>query len=76
MTDRNPTDNPAENPADNPTGNPTAEARRLARAERWREAEAVIGRLIAATFDLSVAAVEINRDRYSLNSLNGFVTTR
>ncbi len=63
MTDRNPTDNP------------TAEARRLARAERWREAEAVIGRLIAATFDLPVAAVEINRDRYSLNSLNGFVTT-
>ena len=34
MTDRNPTDNPA--------GNPTAEARRLARAERWREAEAVM----------------------------------
>jgi len=64
MTDRNPTDNP------------TGEARRLVRAERWREAEAVIGRLIAATFDLPVAAVEINRDRYSLNSLNGFVTTR
>lgn len=63
MTDRNPTDNP------------TAEARRLARAERWREAEAVIGRLIATTFDLPVAGVEINRDRYSLNSLNGFVTT-
>ncbi len=67
MTDRNPTDNPTENP--------TGEARRLARAERWREAEAVIGRLIAATFDLPVAAVAINRDRYSLNSLNGFVTT-
>ena len=68
MTDRNPTDNPM--------GNPAAEARRLARAERWREAEAVISSLIAATFDLPVAAVEINRDRYSLNSLNGFVTTR
>jgi len=67
MTDRNPTDNP--------TDNPTGEARRLARAERWRDAEAVIGRLIAATFGLPVAAVEINRDRYSLNSLNGFVTT-
>ncbi len=67
MTDRNPTDNP--------TANPAGEARRLARAERWREAEAVIGRLIAATFGLPVAAVEINRDRYSLNSLNGFVTT-
>ena len=67
MTDRNPTDNPA--------GNPTAEARRLARAERWREAEAVIGRLIAKTFGLPLSFVEINRDRYSLNSLNGFVTT-
>jgi hypothetical protein len=63
MTDRNPTDNP------------TAQARRLVREERWRDAEAVIGRLIATTFDLPVAAVEINRDRYSLNSLNGFVTT-
>ncbi len=68
MTDRN--------PPHNPTGNATAEARRLVREERWREAEAVIAGLIAATFDLPVAAVEINRDRYSLNSLNGFVTTR
>jgi hypothetical protein len=55
--------------------NPTAEARRLARAGQWRAAETVIGRLIATTFGLPVAAVEINRDRYSLNSLNGFVTT-
>lgn len=55
--------------------NPTAEARRLARAGQWRAAETVIGRLIATTFGLAVAAVEINRDRYSLNSLNGFVTT-
>jgi hypothetical protein len=54
--------------------NPTAEARRLARAGQWRAAETVIGRLIATTFGLAVAAVEINRDRYSLNSLNGFVT--
>src|SRR5512134_2926638 len=75
MTDRNPTDNPTEDPIGNPAENPTGEARRLARAERWRDAEAVIGRLIAVSFDLPVAAVEINRDRYSLNSLNGFVTT-
>jgi hypothetical protein len=54
--------------------NPTAEARRLARAGEWQAAEAVIRRLIAATFGLRVATVEINRDRYSLNSLNGFVT--
>jgi hypothetical protein len=55
--------------------NPTAEARRLARAGEWQAAEAVIGRLIAGTFGLPVVAVEINRDRYSLNSLNGFVAT-
>src|SRR5882672_2862279 len=72
MTDHNPTDNPTENP----TGNPTAEARRLVREERWREAEGVIAGLIADTFGMPVAAVEINRDRYSLNSLNGFVTAR
>src|SRR5262249_39658164 len=58
----------------NPAGHLTAEARRLARAARWREAEVVVGCLIAETFGLPVAAVEINRDRYSLNSLNGFVT--
>ena len=55
--------------------NPTAEARRLARAGQWAAAEAVIARLIAETFGLPVAGVEINRDRYSLNSLNGFVAT-
>jgi len=55
--------------------NATAEARRLARAERWREAEAVIAGLIESAFDLRVHAIEINRDRYSLNSLNGFATT-
>ncbi len=75
MTDRKPTDNPTENPTENPIENPAGEARRLARAECWREAEAVIGRLIAAAFGLPVAVVAINRDRYSLNSLNGFVTT-
>ncbi|MGH6962478.1 MAG: hypothetical protein ACREE7_18520 [Dongiaceae bacterium] len=52
---------------------PTATARALARAGRWAEAECVVARLIAEAFDLSVAAVVINRDRYSLNSLNGFV---
>src|SRR5690242_14254215 len=56
--------------------NPTAEARRLVREGQWQAAEGVIARLIAATFGLAVAGIEINRDRYSLNSLNGFVTTR
>src|ERR1700741_5103495 len=72
MTDRN----PPHNPMGNPLGNPTPAARRLESAERWREAESVIAGLIAASFDLPVAAVEINRDRYSLNSLNGFATTQ
>ncbi|HUL09352.1 MAG TPA: hypothetical protein VLV76_23675 [Candidatus Acidoferrum sp.] len=67
MTDHDPTDNAADNL--------TAEARRLTRAGRWRDAERVIGRLIAGSFGLAVAAIEINRDRYSLNSLNGFATT-
>jgi len=56
--------------------NPTAEARRLVRDGQWQAAEGVIARLIAETFGLAVAGVEINRDRYSLNSLNGFVSTR
>lgn len=54
--------------------NPTQQARRLASAGRQREAEAVIARLIETAFGLRVSSVEINRDRYSLNSLNGFVT--
>jgi hypothetical protein len=56
--------------------NPTAEARRLARAGEWQAAEAVIARLVAETFGLPLAGVEINRDRYSLNSLNGFAAAR
>lgn len=56
-----------------PNDNPTERARRLARAGRWRESEQVIGQLIESTFGLRVSAIEINRDRYSLNSLNGFV---
>jgi hypothetical protein len=53
---------------------PTAHARALAAAGRWGEAEAVIGALVAEQFGLSVAAAAINRDQYSLNSLNGLVT--
>src|SRR5262249_1980855 len=67
MTDHDPTCDAADTL--------TAGAGRLTGAGRWRGAERVIGRLIAGTFGLAVAAVEINRDRYSLNSLNGFTTT-
>lgn len=54
--------------------NPTERARQLARAGRWRESEQVICELIESTFGLRPSAIEINRDRYSLNSMNGFVT--
>jgi hypothetical protein len=57
------------------SGNPTARARALARHGLWREAEAVVAGLIAETFRLRVKQLAINRDRYSLNSLNGFITT-
>jgi hypothetical protein len=52
---------------------PTAQARALARAGRVAEAEAVVARLIDAEFGRGVTAVRINRDAYSLNSLNGFI---
>jgi Ser/Thr protein kinase RdoA (MazF antagonist) len=55
--------------------NPTARARALARLGQWREAEAVVAGLIAETFRLEVTQLAINRDRYSLNSLNGFIVT-
>src|SRR5262245_9748954 len=57
------------------SGNPTARARALARQGLWREAEAGVAALIAETFRLQVKQLVINRDRYSLNSLNGFITT-
>jgi hypothetical protein len=54
---------------------PTARARALARAGRRPEAEAIIAALIAEEFGSDVRSVAINTDAYSLNSLNGFVTT-
>ena len=54
---------------------PTARARALMKAGRVAEAEAVVAALIAEEFDRKVTALSINRDAYSLNSLNGFVET-
>jgi len=54
---------------------PTARARALARAGRIAEAEQVVADLIASEFDHTVRKVAINRDAYSLNSLNGRVET-
>jgi hypothetical protein len=42
---------------------------------RVAEAEAVVAALIAAEFGHRVDGLRINRDAYSLNSLNGFVET-
>jgi hypothetical protein len=54
---------------------PTAKARALMKAGKTAEAEAVVAALIAAEFGREVRGLSINRDAYSLNSLNGFVET-
>ena len=54
---------------------PTARARALMKAGRVAEAEGVIGALIAEEFGRAIGKLTINRDAYSLNSLNGFVET-
>lgn len=54
---------------------PTAVARALAKAGKTPEAEAVVAALIAEEFGRPVQSLSINRDAYSLNSLNGFVET-
>lgn len=54
---------------------PTAQARALMKAGRVDEAERVIAALIAEEFGRAVSKLAINRDAYSLNSLNGFVET-
>lgn len=59
--------------ADTASSTPTARARDLARAGRIAEAEAVIAGLVAEVADFTPARVEINRDGYSLNSVNGFI---
>src|SRR5262245_19598825 len=58
-----------------PMDSPTAQARALMKAGRVAEAERVIAALIAEEFGRRVDKLTINRDAYSLNSLNGFVET-
>lgn len=52
---------------------PAASALRAARAGDWAGAQAILTQLITHVFSLRVVSLEISRDRYSLNSLNGFV---
>jgi hypothetical protein len=54
---------------------PTARARALMKTGQVAEAEAVVAALIADAFGRRVDQLTINRDAYSLNSLNGFVET-
>jgi hypothetical protein len=54
---------------------PTAKARALMKAGQVTEAEGVVAVLIAEEFGRRVRSLSINRDAYSLNSLNGFVET-
>ncbi|WP_395022039.1 hypothetical protein [Dongia sp.] len=58
-----------------PGESPTAKARALMQGGRVAEAEAVVAALIAEEFGRPVHELFINRDAYSLNSLNGFVET-
>ena len=54
---------------------PAARARRLAAEGRLDEAAAVVAGLVRDVTGLDVAGVSVNRDGYSLNSLNGLVDT-
>jgi hypothetical protein len=52
---------------------PSAQALQAARASNWSGAEAILANLVKDVFDVRVESLSISRDRYSLNSLNGFV---
>lgn len=55
----------------NPGASRTAEIRRLARSD-GAAAEALLKALLEDVFPITVTGLRINRDQYSLNSLNGF----
>lgn len=52
---------------------PSAQALRAVRDNDYGRAESILSALIADVFALRVGSVRISRDRYSLNSVNGFV---
>ena len=52
----------------------TAEIRAAAKAN-GQAAKALLTEFLSKTFEISVSDVQINRDQYSLNSLNGFFTS-
>jgi hypothetical protein len=60
-------------PSDHST--PVARALAASRAGRREEAGAIVAALVEECFGFAVAAVAVASDRYSLNSLNGLLTT-
>jgi hypothetical protein len=56
-----------------PAASPSARALRAVREGDYGLAESILSELIADVFSLRVESVKISRDRYSLNSVNGFV---
>jgi len=52
---------------------PAALALQATRSGNWDQAAAIVGRLIREVFALEIETVQISRDSYSLNSVNGFV---
>ncbi|SEP62182.1 hypothetical protein SAMN05216548_101114 [Faunimonas pinastri] len=56
-------------------GGPAARALSLAKQGRFDEAGAILCRLVAEEFALEPVSLEISRDGYSLNSVNGFLQT-
>jgi hypothetical protein len=60
-------------PSDNST--PVARALAASRAGRREEAGAIVAMLVRECFGFTVAKVAVASDRYSLNSLNGLLTT-
>lgn len=56
-----------------PESSPSARALKAVRDGDWPLAQSILTALISDVFSLQVESLQISRDQYSLNSLNGFV---
>jgi hypothetical protein len=65
--------NPSDMTSPDSADHPTARARTLAKAGDYEGAGRVIAELVREAFGLAATSATINRDQYSLNSLNGIV---
>ncbi len=57
-------------------GAPAALAFAAAKRGAWEEAARIVAGLAREAFGLEIAEARVSRDGYSLNSVNGFITTR